>query len=238
MMRLNKMKRVRKRFKPGKLQSVFLRSRSNRITDVISSSSETDESDGSSDQQKITPSMSKQARYSKIADKNQNSSVSENEISSDYDDDDEMAITDEEVPENFEEVQKGDPDVYESDEEVHRNDQEASENNENFFDSYSYPQWKETSTNTADIKALAEWIMFKSSGISVLEVLNMIAAISIRFSLSDEANQAVLQLIKILAGSEFQLIDVSKYTISKLFHPPANAVLHVFYCESCCIPST
>lgn len=165
-------------------------------------------------------------------------SDSGSEVSSDLEGGDEITVTDEEVIGDFEEVQEDNHGVHENDQEESKNNRKESESNENFFDSYSYPQWKETCTSNVDIKALAMWIMFKSSNISVLQVLNMITAITIRFSLSDEAQQAILQLIKILAGPDFQFLDVSKYTISKQFNPSANAVLHVFYCESCCIPVT
>lgn len=66
----------------------------------------------------------------------------------------------------------------------------------------------------------------------------MVTALTIRFNLADETQQAILELIKILAGSDFQSLDTSKYLMRKIFNPPENVKLHVFYCEICNIQLT
>ncbi|XP_057330917.1 uncharacterized protein LOC130671204 [Microplitis mediator] len=100
----------------------------------------------------------------------------------------------------------------------------------------AYPKWKESYKNNVDIDTLTQWIMFKASNVSVFEVLNMITAITVRFGLADEIQQAILELTKFLAGPDFKNLDTSKYLMRKIFNPPTNAVLHVFYCEQCSIP--
>lgn len=82
---------------------------------------------------------------------------------------------------------------------------------------------------------LQNWVMFEKSNISVWEVLNMVTAITLRYHLSDEAQQAILKLIKVLAGDEFENFNISKYLMNKLFNPPDNIIAYVFYCKVCYI---
>ncbi|CAD6234322.1 GSCOCG00012392001-RA-CDS, partial [Cotesia congregata] len=75
--------------------------------------------------------------------------------------------------------------------------------------------------------------MFQVSSLSVWQVLNMTMAIVLRFHLSDEAHQAILELIKVLAGPDFKNFSISKYNINKLFSQVDDFVKYIFYCTVC-----
>ncbi|XP_057324143.1 uncharacterized protein LOC130666848 [Microplitis mediator] len=147
------------------------------------------------------------------------------------DEDDSDVFEDYDVLSEDESGVSDDYEVLSDDEElIIENEPEINDNKQEEHDS------TESSSHKFDINELVKWVMFKSSGISVWEVLHMVTAITIRFNLSDEAQQAILQLIKLLAGPEFDYLDTSKYFMSKIFHPPTNIMLYVFYCESCNLP--
>ena len=46
--------------------------------------------------------------------------------------------------------------------------------------------------------------MFDASKVTVWEVFNMIQALSLRFELTDKAQQALLDFTKVLAGSKLE----------------------------------
>ncbi|CAG5093231.1 Protein of unknown function [Cotesia congregata] len=57
---------------------------------------------------------------------------------------------------------------------------------------------------------LKNLITFESSHLSVWQVFHIIMAIVLRFNLSDEVWQAILDLIKLAAGPKFKYLDTSK----------------------------
>ncbi|CAL1672806.1 unnamed protein product [Lasius platythorax] len=76
-------------------------------------------------------------------------------------------------------------------------------------------------------------IMFEAAGLSISQVFIMIQALCLRYHHSDESRHALLNLVKILAGPKFSHINITKYTMSKRYNPPANKILYVFYCTQC-----
>lgn len=76
-------------------------------------------------------------------------------------------------------------------------------------------------------------IMFKASNISVWKVFYMVNTITLKYNLSDEVQQAILNAFKISAGPEFKDLDTSKYFMKKIFNPPQKVISYVFYCPQC-----
>ncbi|XP_057329179.1 uncharacterized protein LOC130670022 [Microplitis mediator] len=76
-------------------------------------------------------------------------------------------------------------------------------------------------------------IMFKNSNLSIWQVFTAVMAIVIRFNLSDQAHQAILELIKFIAGPDFKFLDTSKYLMNKLFNPLNDAAKYIYYCTTC-----
>ncbi|XP_011684918.1 PREDICTED: uncharacterized protein LOC105448182 [Wasmannia auropunctata] len=99
---------------------------------------------------------------------------------------------------------------------------------EDYFDSFDSPNLND---NTND-----NIIMFEAAGLSICQVFTMVQALTLRYHHSDESRHALLNLIKSLAGPKFSYINTSKYMMSKLYNPPANKILYVFYCIECYIP--
>ena len=71
--------------------------------------------------------------------------------------------------------------------------------------------------------------MFDASKVTVWEVFNMIQALSLRFKLTDEAQQALLDFTKVLAGSKFDNLNTTKYSMAKIFNPPEDKMAYVFF---------
>ncbi|XP_051176161.1 uncharacterized protein LOC127291224 [Leptopilina boulardi] len=76
-------------------------------------------------------------------------------------------------------------------------------------------------------------IMFKQSGITVKEVVEMVVAYNLRFGDSQEARQMLIEMIKIFAGPEFSNFNISNYSLSKIFDPPSEKIIYHFYCQKC-----
>ncbi|XP_043472768.1 uncharacterized protein LOC122511002 [Leptopilina heterotoma] len=78
-------------------------------------------------------------------------------------------------------------------------------------------------------------IMFPKAALCVSDVLFMILGFCLRFSLSDTARMALLDLVKVLAGPEFKEWRLSKYMFSQLCDAPDSVIKYNFYCPTCCI---
>lgn len=76
-------------------------------------------------------------------------------------------------------------------------------------------------------------IMFEAADLSISQVFIMIQALCLRYHHSDESRHALLNFVKILAGPKFNHINITKYTMSKKYNPPADKILYVFYCTQC-----
>lgn len=75
--------------------------------------------------------------------------------------------------------------------------------------------------------------MFKAAGFTISDVLIMITGVCLRYNLSNSAKQAILQLIKILAGPKFVSWNVSNYNMLKQYSLPDDKALYTFYCSTC-----
>lgn len=75
--------------------------------------------------------------------------------------------------------------------------------------------------------------MFKAAGLTISDVLIMITGVCLRYNLSNSAKQAILQLIKILAGPKFVSWNVSNYNMLKQYSLPDDKALYTFYCSTC-----
>ncbi|XP_011858914.1 PREDICTED: uncharacterized protein LOC105556431 [Vollenhovia emeryi] len=115
----------------------------------------------------------------------------------------------------------------ESDRDVNYNDEIDNDGfvSEDDFDLFERP---DMNYNTND-----DTIMFEAAGLSIFQVFTMIQALCLRYHHSDESRHALLNLIKILAGPKFRHINITKYTMSKKYNPPADKILYVFYCTQC-----
>lgn len=71
-------------------------------------------------------------------------------------------------------------------------------------------------------------IMFYESSMKVKEVFAMIQAIYLRFNLSKEARQAILELVKLLAGPDFASLNISQYQMTKFYKVKDNKVYTFF----------
>lgn len=109
-------------------------------------------------------------------------------------------------------------------------DDNNDEENHN-VDDFNIPECSEKYDEL--VNELKNVIMFKISNLSVWQVFTAVMAIILRYNLSDEVHQAILDLVKLLAGPDFKFLDTSKYLMMKLFNPLGDAAKYVFYCTKC-----
>ncbi|XP_071653015.1 uncharacterized protein [Temnothorax longispinosus] len=76
-------------------------------------------------------------------------------------------------------------------------------------------------------------LIFPAAGITVSDVIKMTDGLSLRHRFSCEAQLAILELIKTLAGPQFKDWDVSSYRVTKLYNPPLQKISYTFYCSEC-----
>ena len=65
-------------------------------------------------------------------------------------------------------------------------------------------------------------IMFKKSGQTVRDVIEMIVAYSLKFGDSIEARNMLIEMFKICAGPEFENVNFSNYKLAQVFDPPSD----------------
>lgn len=63
--------------------------------------------------------------------------------------------------------------------------------------------------------------------------LKMTDGLLLRHRFLSEAQLAILELIKTLAGSQFKDWDVSSYRVTKLYNPSLQKMSYTFYCSEC-----
>lgn len=73
-------------------------------------------------------------------------------------------------------------------------------------------------------------MMFPQANVTVREIIQMVNAIFLRFSLPIVVRAAILQLVQLLAGPRFEGLQFSKYHIAKVCDPPAKIIKHNFFC--------
>ena len=76
-------------------------------------------------------------------------------------------------------------------------------------------------------------IMFKDSGLTVGDILQMVVAFTLRFGLSIEGRQSLIEMLKTCAGPEMQNLNLSNHYIDKVMSVPANVLSYYFYCVHC-----
>ncbi|XP_011685304.1 PREDICTED: uncharacterized protein LOC105448453 [Wasmannia auropunctata] len=76
-------------------------------------------------------------------------------------------------------------------------------------------------------------IMFNESNLKTSDVLLMVLGFSIRFGLSYKARQALIHMIKTMAGPEFKDWTISEHLFSRAFNPPDKARQYHFFCDLC-----
>lgn len=76
-------------------------------------------------------------------------------------------------------------------------------------------------------------IFFLQSQLTVRDTLAMVRGFSLRFGLSLEARLALVNLLKIFAGPEFDNLNLSNYKISRMFESGGDKLTFCFYCSSC-----
>lgn len=76
-------------------------------------------------------------------------------------------------------------------------------------------------------------IMFPASGLSVGDVITMVAEHCLRYNISNEGRKSIMELLKICAGPVFHNINVSNYRFTKQFDPSDDKINYHFYCTSC-----
>ena len=81
-------------------------------------------------------------------------------------------------------------------------------------------------------------IMFAESNLTVSDVILMLQAIIIKFNKTREEQNALLKLIKELAGPSFDTWNYSPYMLAKYVAPPKETMKKHYYCPTCnCILS-
>ncbi|XP_018373627.1 PREDICTED: uncharacterized protein LOC108767945, partial [Trachymyrmex cornetzi] len=76
-------------------------------------------------------------------------------------------------------------------------------------------------------------IMFEASGIRMSDVKTMIAAYSIRFSISDVAQTALVHLVRTLAGPSFKHWNCNIYEVQQAYDPPSDMITYNYFCTTC-----
>lgn len=76
-------------------------------------------------------------------------------------------------------------------------------------------------------------IMFEASGLTVNDVVSMVAAYCLRYGCSNVARDELMTLLKVCAGPAVSNLNISNYQFSKQFDPPAEKVTFVYYCSTC-----
>jgi len=75
-------------------------------------------------------------------------------------------------------------------------------------------------------------IMFKESGLTVNEVVTLVAGYCLRFDASINARKSLMDLLTICAGPTFKSLSISHY-FSKTFDPPNDKIVYYYYCTNC-----
>ncbi|KAJ8671164.1 hypothetical protein QAD02_002423 [Eretmocerus hayati] len=83
------------------------------------------------------------------------------------------------------------------------------------------------------LQNLLKVVLFPASGMSVEKVLNMLQVIYLRHKISKEARFAILELIKVLAGPDYQNLNLSKYYVTKFNKSIDENKTYTFYCTDC-----
>lgn len=76
-------------------------------------------------------------------------------------------------------------------------------------------------------------ILFPQSDLTVRDVMGMIRGFSLRFGLSLEARLALINLLKLCAGPDFDNLRLSNYLITRMFETEETKLTFCFYCPSC-----
>lgn len=76
-------------------------------------------------------------------------------------------------------------------------------------------------------------LMFPQSNLYVNDVMEMLLGYFIQFNVTEKARSKLIEVIKILAGPQFQNINFSNYTLNKILNPPEDKVTFHYYCQSC-----
>ncbi|XP_014235969.2 uncharacterized protein LOC106658483 [Trichogramma pretiosum] len=75
--------------------------------------------------------------------------------------------------------------------------------------------------------------MFPSSGCTVTEVITMLNAFIIKFNPTKKLQDALIELVKVLAGEQFKTWNYNSYRIKKQLNPSPGGCTKHFYCEKC-----
>uniref|UniRef100_A0ABD2WH23 Uncharacterized protein n=1 Tax=Trichogramma kaykai TaxID=54128 RepID=A0ABD2WH23_9HYME len=75
--------------------------------------------------------------------------------------------------------------------------------------------------------------MFPSSGCTVTEVITMLNAFIIKFNPTKKLQDALIELVKVLAGEQFKTWNYNSYRIKKQLNPSPGGCTKYFYCEKC-----
>ncbi|XP_046482806.1 uncharacterized protein [Neodiprion pinetum] len=171
-----------------------------------------------------------------VSDSNQSSAASsmEPDLSNDccgnmsHEENDDVCVSDEE--------HLTDPDVENSDDSQSDDSHDSHDNLQNFDDSETSEKdephervGREDGVNDDDI-------MFDQSVLSVSDVMEMVMAYCMRFSVSHEARKALVDMIQCLAGPRYENWSISKFQIKKKYEPPEDVMTYTFFCSSCKIP--
>lgn len=76
-------------------------------------------------------------------------------------------------------------------------------------------------------------LMFPQSGLNVNEVVEMLSGFFIQFGLTENARIKLFEIIKILAGPNFQNLNISNYLLNQMIDPPESKIIYHFYCQAC-----
>ncbi|XP_024889701.1 uncharacterized protein LOC112466052 [Temnothorax curvispinosus] len=76
-------------------------------------------------------------------------------------------------------------------------------------------------------------IMFPAAGLSVDDVVSMVAGHCLRYRASNEARKSIMELLRICAGPAFRNINISNHRFAKEIDPPDNIITYHYYCTNC-----
>ena len=81
--------------------------------------------------------------------------------------------------------------------------------------------------------SILDYLMFEESTLLVRDVVTMISAFSLRFSISDVARLRLMNMFKLCAGSKFDDINISKYKMEQCVSNQDEHIRYFYYCEQC-----
>ncbi|OXU21401.1 hypothetical protein TSAR_001119 [Trichomalopsis sarcophagae] len=82
-------------------------------------------------------------------------------------------------------------------------------------------------------ESVLDLLMFKESNLLVRDVVTMISAFSLRFSVSDEGRIQLMDMFKLAAGPKFEHCKISKYRMEQCVPNQDEYMTYYYYCSKC-----